>query len=71
VELAERACEATGYGDPALLDTLAAAYAAAGRYADAVATARRALGPAGGDGPTAERLKLYERGEPFRDPALR
>ncbi|MEW6359463.1 MAG: tetratricopeptide repeat protein [Planctomycetota bacterium] len=43
VELAERTCRMTGNQDPRLLDTLAAAYAEAGRFRDAVATAQRAL----------------------------
>ncbi len=43
VALAERAAEFSGGRDPAVLDTLAAAYAEAGRFPDAIATARRAL----------------------------
>ena len=43
IELAERACELTGYSDPGSLDTLAAAYAAAGRFPEAVETAEKAL----------------------------
>jgi tetratricopeptide (TPR) repeat protein len=43
VRLAERTCELTRYNQPDLLDTLAAAYAAAGRFSDAVATAEKAL----------------------------
>jgi len=43
VTLAERACEVAGHDNPRLLDTLAAAYAAAGRFDDAVATASRAV----------------------------
>ena len=37
------ACDATAQNDPSLLDTLSAAYAAAGRYPDAIATANKAL----------------------------
>ena len=54
------------------LDTLAAAYAAVGRFPDAVATARRAKTLAdAGESPDlareiAERLALYEHGEPYR-----
>ena len=40
VVLAERACELTGRQDPNMLDTLAAAYAEAGRFPEAVETAR-------------------------------
>ena len=43
VRLAYRACELGGYNQPNLLDTLAAAYAAAGRFSEAIATAERAL----------------------------
>jgi hypothetical protein len=42
VSLAQRACDLTGYKDPDLLDTLAAAFAEAGKFDDAVATAQRA-----------------------------
>jgi len=44
VNLAERAAQISGGGDPAVLDALAAAYAEAGRFTDAVQTAKRALG---------------------------
>jgi tetratricopeptide (TPR) repeat protein len=43
IRLAEHASELSGYRDPSILDTLAAAYAAAGRFTDAVTYARRAL----------------------------
>jgi tetratricopeptide (TPR) repeat protein len=43
VRLAERACELTDYKNPALLDTLAVAYAAVGKFPEAVATAKKAL----------------------------
>jgi Flp pilus assembly protein TadD len=42
VRLAEHACELTHYGDPMFIGTLAAAYAEAGRFDDAVATAQKA-----------------------------
>jgi len=42
VALAERACQQSGQLDPSQIDTLAAAYAAAGRFGDAVAAADRA-----------------------------
>jgi tetratricopeptide (TPR) repeat protein len=42
VALAEAACEGTAHHDPSALDTLAAAYAAVNRFADAAATAGRA-----------------------------
>jgi tetratricopeptide (TPR) repeat protein len=43
VELAQRAVKLSAGRSPQILDTLAAAYAEAGRFPDAVATARRAL----------------------------
>ncbi|HXC97996.1 MAG TPA: tetratricopeptide repeat protein, partial [Verrucomicrobiae bacterium] len=42
VQWAERACEMTQYGRPAYITTLAAAYAEAGRYNDAVAAVQKA-----------------------------
>ena len=41
VLLAERACKLTDYKKPLLVGTLAAAYAEAGRFPEAVATARK------------------------------
>ena len=63
---------ATGGDEPSCLDTLAAAYAEAGKFSEAVKTAQRALAAA-----TAKkqvdlaeqiesRLKIYQRGEPYR-----
>lgn len=43
VKLAEQACKQTEFQNPFALDTLAAAYAAAGRYTDAVKTTEKAL----------------------------
>jgi len=42
VRLAERACQLTQYKEAALLYTLAAAYAEAGRFDDAIACAQKA-----------------------------
>jgi superkiller protein 3 len=42
VELAQRAINLTGGSEPAILGTLAAAYAEAGRFSEAVQTARKA-----------------------------
>jgi spermidine synthase len=59
--------------DPWILDTLAAAYAAAGRFDRAVATASRAADRAERMGKIADaaqiraRLSLYVEGEPFVD----
>ena len=43
IRYASQACELTGSAQPRPLDALAAAYAEAGRFSDAVATARKAL----------------------------
>jgi spermidine synthase len=72
VEYAQRACELTKYKEPALLDTLAAAYAAAGRFNDAVTTAQRAIDEAKARvqenlvGEIQSRLELYRAGQPYR-----
>ena len=70
VQLAERACTLTRNADAVLLDVLAAAYAAAGRYGDAVPAARRAIDVATADGHAdvardiERRLAAYEAGRP-------
>jgi Flp pilus assembly protein TadD len=72
VKFARHAMEISGGQDPAILDTLAAAYAEAGRFAEAVATTRRAAGLAAkqNNSSLAERLRvhgtLYEGGAPLR-----
>jgi arylsulfatase A-like enzyme/Flp pilus assembly protein TadD len=43
VRLAKRACKLTGHKKPALLDTLSVAYAAAGKYSEAVKVAEKAM----------------------------
>ena len=74
VRLAERACALTenGDGDANALDTLAAAYAEAGRFADAVRAGRQALeaADAGSELATeiARRMALYEKTQPYRAP---
>jgi tetratricopeptide (TPR) repeat protein len=71
INLAERACELTGHKNPGSLDTLAAAYAAAGRFEDAVMTAQKAVDAAKASGqekPVSEiqnRLELYQEGRPY------
>jgi hypothetical protein len=73
VRLAEQLCQATEFAEPDFLDTLAAAYAEAGRFADACTAARKALGllaknpQAGWAQPIDERLRFYEHGQPYRD----
>jgi tetratricopeptide (TPR) repeat protein len=68
VLLAERAVKLTNQPDPAVLDTLAVAYAGVGKFDDAIRTSRSALaaGPAGtlADDIRA-RLALYLTGTPY------
>ena len=73
VKLAERACELTGRQSAGPLDGLAAAYAEAGRFADAVSTAQQALALAQTAqkelaGQIQSRLQLYQAGKPYRAP---
>ncbi len=74
VRLAEQADAATGHRAVSVLDVLAAAYASAGRYEDAVAVVRTALGiaVAAGQLPVAaqfrQRLELYAQQKPYRMP---
>jgi len=70
VELATRAAELTEFNDVNVLDTLAAAYASAGRFPEAVETAEQALASAenASEAEVAglnEHLRLFRRGEPF------
>jgi tetratricopeptide (TPR) repeat protein len=73
VRLAEQACQLTQRQQTTLLDTLAAAYAEAGRFADAIKTTEeiRARALSSHDTNTADtarqRLGLYQAGEPYRD----
>lgn len=72
VTMARRACELTGWSDPSVLDTLAAALAGVERYDEAVETAVRAsaLARAAGRSELAaaidERVARYQRGENLR-----
>jgi tetratricopeptide (TPR) repeat protein len=74
VKLAERACALTGRRNIGCLDTLAAAYASAGRFEEAIATAKEAwrLADAAGEGTLAQeihiRLQLYRDRKPYREP---
>ena len=72
VRLAEQACELTNYTYPAYVDTLAIAYAAAGRFSEAVQTSEKALSLAGSaeeqKGLAAEiqkHLELFKAGQPY------
>ncbi|MGH7939605.1 MAG: tetratricopeptide repeat protein, partial [Limisphaerales bacterium] len=71
VPLAEHACQLTHYKNAQSIGTLAAAYAEAGRFGDAIAAARKAqdVAQASGQRDIAERnaqlLKLYERHQAY------
>ncbi len=71
IELAQRACELTGYKEPAILDTLAGAYAAAGRFNDAVTTAEQAVNAAKAHGQEnmvseiQNHIELYKAGRAY------
>jgi protein O-mannosyl-transferase len=73
VELAQQAERLSEGRNPAILGTLAAAYAEAGRFTEAVATAQRALQLANAQNNTAladalqGQLRLYQTGLPLRD----
>jgi tetratricopeptide (TPR) repeat protein len=72
INLAQRACERTDNQRPECLDTLGAAYAAAGRFSNAIATAQKAVELARAAGRTelagqiATRLDLYRHGQVYR-----
>jgi tetratricopeptide (TPR) repeat protein len=75
VEFAERACKASNYGQPAMVLTLAAAYAEAGRFEDAVRTAEKVCtGSPGVDaefGRTCrEMLERFRAGKPYQEAVL-
>jgi Tfp pilus assembly protein PilF len=71
VELAEQACALTDYMNPNFLDTLAAAYARANRFPEAVQAAQKAVRIALGSGhpdlarEIENRLELYRVAEPY------
>jgi tetratricopeptide (TPR) repeat protein len=73
VTYAEHACELTHHRVPALLTTLAAAYAEAGRFDDAIGAAQEAyaLARAAGEGDLLERnqrlLNLYRAHQAYRE----
>ena len=73
VRLAQRACELTRDQDAPCLDTLAAAYAEAGRFAEAAQAARKALDVASRKreeklaADIRRRLALYESGRAFHE----
>lgn len=74
VRFAERADEATGHRDIGALDALAAAYASAGRFDQAIRVARIGFDSALATGQSAvagqfrDRIALYQKGQPLRIP---
>jgi tetratricopeptide (TPR) repeat protein len=74
VQLARRANELAGGKNPVILGTLAAAFAEAGRFGEAVETAQLALHLAGAQSNTGlagalqSEMKLYQAGKPFHGP---
>jgi tetratricopeptide (TPR) repeat protein len=74
VELAQRASKLAGGKEPAVLGTLAAAYAEAGRFPEALQTARRAMELAKQQNQPAlaesiqAKIRLYEAGSAVREP---
>jgi tetratricopeptide (TPR) repeat protein len=71
VEYARRACELTGWKEANNLDTLAAAYAAAGDFREAIRWQEKALEDANfaksSDARARARLELYRAGKPYRE----
>jgi Flp pilus assembly protein TadD len=73
VQLAERLCTLTNYQQVDALDTLAAAYADAGRFGEAIQIAQKAIASANVANkkdlaaPIRERLNLYQAGQPYRE----
>jgi tetratricopeptide (TPR) repeat protein len=73
VRLGERACQLTQSREPMFVGTLAAAYAEAGRFPEAVAAAEKAIALATTAGQTAvadknrQLIELYRAGKPFHE----
>jgi len=74
VRLAERACNVTRFQKPVMIGTLAAAYAEAGRFEDAIAAAQKAqmVAKESGHAEVAERngqlLELYRASSAYHEP---
>ena len=77
IKLAEKLCKLQNYSQPLSLDALAAAYAEAGRFKEAVLTAKKGLALALEMGPKElvlgleGRLKLYQTRLPYRKSFLK
>jgi len=71
IKFAQKACEITEYNNPEMLDTLAAGYAAVGKFPEAVKTADKAMRKAEAIGKKElvkeiqKRLQLYKAGQPY------
>jgi tetratricopeptide (TPR) repeat protein len=67
VQLAQRACALVGHKDVACLDTLAAAYASARRFDEAIATAKEAWQSAQAAGQKSQAEEIHMRIQLYRD----
>ena len=71
VGLATRACELANWSNPSFLDTLAAAHAEAGNFAEAIGWQEKTLAMIAPADPNAsgmrERLALYQKGIAYHD----
>lgn len=73
VRLAENACAQTGYHETVMIGTLAAAYAEAGRFDDAMATAQKACALASASNQpellkiNQQLLELYRQHQPYHE----
>jgi protein O-mannosyl-transferase len=73
IGLARKACQMTAFEDPDNMDTLAAAYAAAGQFKEAIETAQKAITSAALEeqktkaDEISKRLQLYQTGKPYYD----
>jgi len=74
VKFAIRACELTDYNEPQIIDTLGAAYAADGKFGQAIEAAQKAIELATSSDKKdlaeeiGERLELYKQGRPYNEP---
>jgi tetratricopeptide (TPR) repeat protein len=72
IRISKKLCEISKFNDPLSMDVLAAAYANAGRYKEAVEVAEKAYELAEKyqikclSNNIKERLELYRRGQPYR-----
>ena len=68
VRIAKSSCELLGWDNPGVLDTLSAAYAESGQFAEAVKWQTRAikLAPAGSKAELQSHLQFYQVGKPLR-----